>query len=66
MSLPPTNYLIRWAPRDPPPLGGVYATSEGLGAQIAAKALGPPPLEQNVGFSLFIISSSEPSITHLT
>jgi len=47
MPLPPNNYLIRWAPRDPPPPGGVYATSEGLGAQIAAKALGPPPLEQN-------------------
>jgi len=35
---------IRWAPRD---AGGLYATSAGIDAQIAAKALGPPPLEQN-------------------
>jgi len=47
MSLPPGNYNIRWAPRDPPPPGGLYATSEGIEAQIAAKALGPHPIDQN-------------------
>ena len=51
MSLPGGNYKIRSAPP-----GGLYATSEGIESQIAAKPLGHhdrPTDEQNVDFSLF-------------
>jgi len=42
-SIPPGVYHIRYLPTNPPfPIGGAYATSDGLNAQLSAKALRPP------------------------
>ena len=50
--IPPGIYHIRYAPTDPPPpRGGSYATSEGLDAQITAKALRPPFKQKVIYFS---------------
>ena len=55
-SLPNGIYRIRWSPPGTPPgPEGLYATNEGGGAQISAKALlETPQYDQNVDFSLFI------------
>jgi len=41
--IPPGIYNIRYTPTvPPPPVGGLFATSDGISQQVSAKALRPP------------------------
>ena len=62
--LPPGIYHIRYIPTvPPPPIGGSYATNEGLNAQVSAKALEARFQQQVIYF--YSPLSSEPSIIEI-